>query len=302
MHALNNYKGGPYIQKEDCRRAAVHVCNRLSEALGGDVEDHTEHLDQESGWLSIDVINVLGAANLGIHVDPAPFPIRDLEQAGPASFLVNCNKMRWTVSKQCAPEGPWEHTNSIVVGDQMHHGERTLSSQVDLFMLFASIKKQYGSFSLHRINTTDADAGASFLEREGMRAMLPQEVPEALEDQGNISPSIQEQVCIVTVNVDGLGEYQRSPTQRLAAILDSVLRVAPDVLHLQEVTAEMYEAAKVILHDWQLLRLRDNADDYFPVTALRGCAATFSVLKFGVHTDEGRHADLICAYQSNHID
>ena len=40
-----------------------------------------------------------------------------------------------------------------------------------------------------------------------MRAMLPQEVPEALEDQGNISPSIQEQVCIVTVNVDGLGEY-----------------------------------------------------------------------------------------------
>ena len=38
MHALNNYKGGPYIQKEDCRRAAVHAYNRLSKALGGDAK------------------------------------------------------------------------------------------------------------------------------------------------------------------------------------------------------------------------------------------------------------------------
>ena len=76
-----------------------------------------------------------------------------------------------------------------------------------MYSLFASLREQYGSFSLHHIVSAEADAGARFLEKERRRAMLPREVPEALEGQSKITPSLQEKVCIVTVNVDGLGEY-----------------------------------------------------------------------------------------------
>eukprot|EP00973_Karenia_brevis_P013584 1844561-Karenia_brevis.AAC.1 len=60
----------------------------------------------------------------------------------------------------------------------------------------------------------DSDAGARFLEKEGMRALLPQEAHQAGEVAANVSSNIEEQVSIVTVNVDGLGAYPRSPAQR----------------------------------------------------------------------------------------
>ena len=65
MHALNNLLGGPYVSQADCRSAALEVRRRLTQAGAGDVEDLAQHLNPETGWLSIDVINVLGAGLLG---------------------------------------------------------------------------------------------------------------------------------------------------------------------------------------------------------------------------------------------
>ena len=72
MHALNNYcLNGRLVQQQDCRDAACLVARRLTDALAGDVEPISNHLDPLTGWLSIDVINVLGQANLGLHVEAA---------------------------------------------------------------------------------------------------------------------------------------------------------------------------------------------------------------------------------------
>ena len=64
-------------------------------------------------------------------------------------------------------------------------------------------------------------------------------------------------VGIVTVNVDGLGEYRIQSAQRIEAIIDKVMLFAPDVILLQEVTVDMYEAMKTILSGWHLYRWRE---------------------------------------------
>ena len=68
LHALNNYMGGAYVGREDCRRAAARISAMLSQPGGGDAEPAARHLDPDTGWLSIGVINVLGST-LGIAVD-----------------------------------------------------------------------------------------------------------------------------------------------------------------------------------------------------------------------------------------
>ena len=97
-HALNNYLGGPYVQKDDCLRAAQQVCSHLSENM-------SEHLDEQTGWLSIDVINVLCAANFGVEVEPASFPVADLADEDDVAFLINCNQQHWTVLRHCVGWG-----------------------------------------------------------------------------------------------------------------------------------------------------------------------------------------------------
>ena len=42
MHALNNYRGGPFVKKDDSRRAADQVVKRLSEAGDGRTEGMEE--------------------------------------------------------------------------------------------------------------------------------------------------------------------------------------------------------------------------------------------------------------------
>ena len=72
MHALNNYcLKGRLVQQQECRDAARLVACRLTDARARDVEPISNHLDPLTGWLSIDVINVLGQANLGLHVEAA---------------------------------------------------------------------------------------------------------------------------------------------------------------------------------------------------------------------------------------
>ena len=79
------------------------------------------------------------------------------------------------------------------------------------------------------------------------------------------------EISVVTVNVDGFGDYEKPAATRLEAILDTVLAVAPDVLLLQEIVPEMYEVARRRLPepDWLLFRKRRHTEDYFNVTAVR---------------------------------
>ena len=59
MHALNNYcLNGRLIHQQDCRDAARLVSQRLTDAISGDIEPVSEHLHPQTGWLSIDVMNV----------------------------------------------------------------------------------------------------------------------------------------------------------------------------------------------------------------------------------------------------
>ena len=240
MHALNNYLGGEYVIKEACDYAAKQVCAHLSQASGGDAEDKSRHLDPATGWLSIDVINYLGA-NLGIEVEPASLDVNDLLDMDKAACLLNCNNRHWTVLQQCARHRPWMHTNSIdtcccIASTVCFHKHTRLESKDQLFDLLANIHQQYGGVSLHRIVQPERHAGIHLLEAEGMRAMLPAEVPIAADVTGTSHVPLERTVSLVTLNVDGLGEYRRTPAKRMSIILEQLLLVAPDVIHLQEAT------------------------------------------------------------------
>ena len=113
MHALNNLLRGPMVTKDACRLAARSIRNSLD---GADVE--SAHLDPQSGFLSIDVINLLGSANLGIHVEEAPTAWGVLRHYNGARALINWNQSHWTVLEAWPPDAPthWRHTNSIEDG------------------------------------------------------------------------------------------------------------------------------------------------------------------------------------------
>ena len=85
MHALNNLLGGPYVTMDACERAARQVVRRLSEPGVGAVEDLSEHLDPDTGFLSIDVINALGSSVLGIHVEGDEISWLQLKDCGPGA-------------------------------------------------------------------------------------------------------------------------------------------------------------------------------------------------------------------------
>ena len=120
MHALNNLLGGPYVDKRSCETAAEQVTQRLGSA---DLID--QHLDGDTGYLSIDVINLLCSANLGIHVDESPTAWETFRQEHGARALINWNQYHWTVLEAWPRENPthWRHTNSIErASNGLRHG------------------------------------------------------------------------------------------------------------------------------------------------------------------------------------
>ena len=79
------------------------------------------------------------------------------------------------------------------------------------------------------------------------------------------------EVKLLTVNVDGLGEYALSPAERMEEILTTVLASTPDVIMLQEVVLEMYKVVQRRLQGqgWSIGRRRRHAGEYFNVIATR---------------------------------
>ena len=173
MHALNNYLQGPYVTRTACRTAAAIVSTNLSQVGGSDAEDYARHLHPETGWLSIDVINVLGAT-LGIEVEGTPMTAISLLQGCEVDCLMNCNNQHWTVLQQRGGNGPWLHTDSIA-GSSPHSGRAQIERPHQLRELLAGLQVRYGRCSLHRIKRCSGEAGLHFLETEGMQAHLPAE-------------------------------------------------------------------------------------------------------------------------------
>ena len=198
------------MERDDCIRATRQVCTRLLAAVGWATERISEHLDEQSGWLSIDVINVLCAANFDIEVEAAPFPAGALAQESEAAFLINCNQRHWTVLRQQGAGGPWEHINSIGDDGCLWHWRKDVGSKDGLQTLFEGLQDVYGGFSLHRIKRgVHCSGGVQFLEKESRRASVPQEVEMAPDAQGRGDVEIHNRVSILSLNVDGLGEYRQ---------------------------------------------------------------------------------------------
>ena len=270
MHALNNYcLNGRLVQQQDCRDAARLVARRLTDALAGDVESISNHLDPLTGWLSIDVINVLGQANLGLHVEAARVSWLDglcHQQDGAA--LVNWNQQHWTVLQRDPSGDGWMHTNSIE-GVEPRNGRRRRLSVEAVQEVLDDIRLHAGDVALHAITRTVGSEGRQYLEREAWRALAPAENDEASGDAGAGAEADSDTLSLVTLNVDGLGDYTDSPGARMNAILTDLLLVEPDVLVLQEMTAPMLTQLRRRLPHWKACRKSDVTEYYFNVTVMR---------------------------------
>jgi len=299
MHAVNNFLKGAYVDEENCRLACSQVVVSLSEAAGGDAEDSSHHLDQESGWLSIDVINVLGQGLFGFHVQGHSVSLDEFVARGEEAALVNWNNQHWTVLKCNSRTGLWSHINSIVEGDESFHGRVTTPEKSVISVILTDIQKRCGGVSLHCIvRASNADHQ---LPAAGLQAMLPPEdelLPDApdvdaavLSDAECSDDSIAQEISLVTVNVDGLGDYPRSPTERMASILEEVLRTSPDFLLMQEVTMPMYMEIQRVLADWKVKKRHILTEEYFNVTATKwpGKAADRSTSLPFPSSNNGRH-------------
>ena len=72
----------PYVTKDACRRAARTVVATLSQVGAGDVEDLAQHLGPVTGFLSIDVINAIGAAYTWRAARPSGQRCKEREMGG----------------------------------------------------------------------------------------------------------------------------------------------------------------------------------------------------------------------------
>ena len=216
MHSLNNFLGGPYVTQEDCRRACSQVVAALSETAGGRRESSTQHLHPQTGWLSIDVINVLGTGLLGLHVEADSVSFEDLALQDDADAFVNCNNQHWTVLTRQPNGVSWVHINSIFEGDRRFHGRTESTHLAEVAQILTDIHDHYGGYSLHRVTRHASTAGEHFLEAASQQAMLPREedvLPENVSaDAGVVALECPQQayspdkISLVTINVDGLLE------------------------------------------------------------------------------------------------
>ena len=134
----------------------------LSEAGLGRREDRQHHHDPCTGFLSIDVINILGASLLGLHVEGDAVPLPTLRAEPEGAALVNWNGRHWTVLQREAESGAWRHTNSIV-GKSARHGRCACSSAAELENILAEIHAEAGGVTLHRICSAAVGVGTQFL-------------------------------------------------------------------------------------------------------------------------------------------
>ena len=75
-----------------------------------------------TGWLSIDVINILGQGQLGHHVQGSNTSLEELVVLGEADALVNWNNQRWMALRGRSCDGQWTHINNVFQGSESFPG------------------------------------------------------------------------------------------------------------------------------------------------------------------------------------
>ena len=126
------------------------------------------HLDTLTGWLSIDAINVLGQANIGLHVDAASVSWHDglrCQQEGAA--LLSWSKKHWDALQRDPSGNGWMHTNRIE-GTAPRHGRRRQLSDNEVEEVLQDIRRVAGAVALHPIRRSSGTEGSQYLEREGL--------------------------------------------------------------------------------------------------------------------------------------
>ena len=289
MHALNNYcLKGRVVHQQDCRDAARLVAERLTDRLAGDIEPISNHLNTLTGWLSIDVINVLGQANLGLHVDAASVSWHDdMQYQQDGAALLNWNNQHWTVLQRDPSGDGWMHTNSIE-GDELHHRRRRHLSETEVEKVLQNVRRAAGAVALHPIMHSSGTQGSQYLEREGWQAMGLADTEEAAGDAGPLAKAELGTLSLVTLNVDGLGDYSAPAATRMDDIITRILPAQPDVLVFQEMVAPMLEQLRVRLPGWKICRRRGVPECYFNVTAMRHGSERTTSFPF-LASANGRH-------------
>ena len=199
------------------------------------------------GWDNPPVM--LGATNLGLHVEGAEISWQALQTEPGGAALVNWNNEHWTVLQFDSVPQSWVHTNSIL-GDGARHGRKVCSHVGEVSDTLAEIQQHYDGVALHRITAAVSSIGHRFLEREGLRAMLAPEDEELQDaeihvnivaDDDPVVGAEKERLTLLTVNVDGIGDgYRPTPATRMEAILFQIIEASPDVILFQEVVPSMY--------------------------------------------------------------
>ena len=103
-----------------------------------------------------------------------------------------------------------------------------------------------------------------------------------------------QQLRLVSLNVDGCGHYGISPADRMDALLTMLLDEKPDVMLLQEVTAEMQVALQQRLpaNEWRFYRRSHHREEYFNLTVAKVAfcvSADKSTSYLFPQTSNGRH-------------
>ena len=140
--------------------------------------------------------------------------------------LLNWNNARWTVLQQRSRNGPWVHTNSVV-GPASFHGRSTFADVLALRGVVQAIQGHHGGVTLHKISRTDGLGVASMLPAQGLQAVLPPEMEQQPMQEGRSAVSFGNQARLVSLNVDGLGEYDKAPAARMATALGQRLASHP---------------------------------------------------------------------------
>ena len=150
MHAINNFLQRPVCDKALVRSAAADVV----QLLGNCREEMEHHLDPRNGWLSLDVINMIGASLAEpFHVEEASLASACWSEECRKNDVLGCfcnwNNVRWTVLLPRLDDNgvllEFVRLNSCV-GELLHQGRAACSSHEPLLQ---SGKKQYGQVSMH---------------------------------------------------------------------------------------------------------------------------------------------------------
>ena len=143
MHALNHYYGAPVVEKGDCLAAVREFAKRTGQR-------EADHLFRESGWLSIEVMNILALTRVPQkHIEESARDWRELQAEDGVAAMVNWNQAHWTVLMHDLPRQTWVHINSSS-GPHLRHGPKAGLSTADIDAILAEIQGAVGGVALHR--------------------------------------------------------------------------------------------------------------------------------------------------------